>query len=97
MGGDRLDFREEMLRQEGLCSAYAPYPVAEATRTLGAVARGQVTLATFSMWDPVPFFAEFALWMSQGVARQKKARALARDVVAGKVSIPTPHRPLNSD
>lgn len=55
-------------------------PIAEAWRTIAAFAKGQVTLAAFSVRDPLPFFAEFALWAWQGAARQKKARAAARQV-----------------
>lgn len=35
---------------------------------------GKLTSATFDLLDPVPFFAEFALWVSSGISRQKKAK-----------------------
>jgi D-aspartate ligase len=35
---------------------------------------GKLTSATFDFSDPVPFFAEFALWVSSGISRQKKAK-----------------------
>jgi hypothetical protein len=35
---------------------------------------GKLTSATFDFLDPVPFFAEFALWISFGISRQKKAK-----------------------
>ena len=48
--------------------------VAEIKRLLEALYRGKFTSATFSLLDPIPFFAEFALWLSSGVSRQKKAK-----------------------
>ena len=48
--------------------------VAEAKRLVKAMFTGKFTSATFSLRDPVPFFAEFALWISSGVSRQKKAK-----------------------
>ena len=41
---------------------------------LKAFFSGQLSSATFSVRDPLPFFAEFALWISSGISRQKKAR-----------------------
>jgi len=35
----------------------------------------RLTLATFDLWDPIPFFAELGLWAIQGPARRRKARA----------------------
>jgi hypothetical protein len=32
--------------------------------------------------DPVPFFAEFALWISSGVSRQKKAKEFLQPTTA---------------
>jgi D-aspartate ligase len=55
-------------------------PVVEALRTIAAFAKGQVTLAAFSIRDPLPFFAEYVLWVWQGASRQRKARAAARQV-----------------
>jgi predicted ATP-grasp superfamily ATP-dependent carboligase len=46
----------------------------EAMRLVKAMFSGKFTSATFSLLDPVPFFAEFALWISSGVSRQKKAK-----------------------
>lgn len=49
-------------------------PVAEIKKLLGSFYGRKFTSATFSVWDPVPFFAEFALWISSGLSRQKKAK-----------------------
>src|ERR1022692_3111320 len=46
----------------------------EVKRLLSALHTGKLTSATFSFLDPVPFFAEFALWVSSGLSRQKKAK-----------------------
>jgi len=46
---------------------------AEIQRLVKAIRTRNVTLATFNFRDPVPFFAEFALWILSGLARQKKA------------------------
>ena len=35
---------------------------------------GRLTSGTFSLLDPVPFFAEFAFWIPSGLSRQKKAK-----------------------
>jgi predicted ATP-grasp superfamily ATP-dependent carboligase len=48
--------------------------MAEVRRLLKALYSGKLTSATFSLRDPVPFFAEFALWVSSGLSRQKKAK-----------------------
>lgn len=48
--------------------------MAEVNRLMQALFGGKFTSATFSLLDPVPFFAEFALWISSGLSRQKKAR-----------------------
>jgi predicted ATP-grasp superfamily ATP-dependent carboligase len=48
--------------------------MAEVKRLLSALHSGKLTSATFSLLDPVPFFAEFALWVSSGLSRQKKAK-----------------------
>lgn len=45
----------------------------EIQRLLKAIRTRNITLATFDLRDPVPFFAEFALWALSGLARQKKA------------------------
>jgi len=47
---------------------------AELARLVKAVATGKFTLAAFDLLDPVPFFAEFVFWASNGIARQKKAK-----------------------
>jgi D-aspartate ligase len=49
-------------------------PLAELKRVLTALYKCKLTLATFSFLDPIPFFAEFALWVSSGLSRQKKAK-----------------------
>ncbi len=41
---------------------------------LKAASTGKLTSATFDLLDPIPFFAEFALWISSGISRQKKAK-----------------------
>ncbi len=43
-------------------------------RLLTAILSRKFTSATFSLMDPLPFFAEFALWISSGISRQKKAK-----------------------
>ena len=48
--------------------------LAEVKILLKALYGGKFTSATFSLLDPIPFFAEFALWVSSGVSRQKKAK-----------------------
>jgi D-aspartate ligase len=48
--------------------------MAEIRRLLKAVVSGKLTSATFRLTDPVPFFAECALWLSSGLSRQKKAK-----------------------
>ena len=47
---------------------------AELTRLVKAVATGRFTPATFDVLDPVPFYAEFGLWATNGLARQRKAK-----------------------
>jgi len=47
---------------------------AEMKRLLKALSSVKLTSATFSLFDPVPFFAEFVLWASSGVSRQRKAK-----------------------
>jgi D-aspartate ligase len=47
---------------------------AEIRRLMSALYSGKFTSGTFSLLDPVPFFAEFALWISSGLSRQKKAK-----------------------
>lgn len=47
---------------------------AEVKKLLKAFFTRKLTSATFSLLDPVPFFAEFALWVSSGLSRQQKAK-----------------------
>jgi D-aspartate ligase len=47
---------------------------AELKRLWNAIQKGKLTPATFRFLDPVPFFAEFALWILSGLSRQKKAK-----------------------
>jgi D-aspartate ligase len=47
---------------------------AEVRKLIKSMLSRRLTLATFSLLDPIPFFAEFALWISSGVSRQKKAK-----------------------
>jgi len=62
--------------------------MAEIKRLLRAFFRGKLTSATFSLWDPVPFFAEFALFISSGLSRQKKAKKfLQLDQSAGSPEV----------
>jgi D-aspartate ligase len=56
---------------------------AEVARLLKAVFSGRFTSATFSFRDPLPFFAEFALWISSGISRQQKARNFLQNNPAG--------------
>jgi len=54
--------------------------MAEIKRLLKAAVSAKLTLATFRITDPLPFFAECALWLSSGLSRQKKAKTfLASD------------------
>ncbi len=48
---------------------------ADVKRLMTALYSGRFTSATFSVVDPVPFFAELGLWISSGVSRQRKAKA----------------------
>jgi predicted ATP-grasp superfamily ATP-dependent carboligase len=48
--------------------------MAEVKRLLRTLFSRRLTSATFSFTDPVPFVAEFALWISSGLSRQKKAK-----------------------
>ena len=54
--------------------AKSPNRMAEVKRLLKALNRGRLTSGTLSLLDPIPFFAEFALWISSGVSRQRKAK-----------------------
>jgi D-aspartate ligase len=55
--------------------AKSPHRKAEIKRLLRAIWSGTLTSATFDLFDPLPFFAEFGLWASRGFLRQKKAKA----------------------
>jgi predicted ATP-grasp superfamily ATP-dependent carboligase len=79
--------------------------MAEIRRLLKALYRGKFTSATFSLLDPIPFFAEFALWLSSGLSRQKKAKSFLQLSPAGsepgQMAGPTPsdlggHRPADA-
>ncbi len=48
--------------------------LADILGVLKAAVTGKLTSATFDPFDPVPFFAEIALWVSSGMSRQKKAK-----------------------
>jgi len=58
--------------------AKSRYPMAELKRLLKALYSRKITSATFSLLDPVPFVAEFSLWISSGISRQKKAKNFLR-------------------
>jgi D-aspartate ligase len=58
-------------------------PWVEIKALLTAARKGQLTAATFSVRDPVPFLSELALWMSAGVSRQRKARKFVQFDPAG--------------
>jgi D-aspartate ligase len=47
---------------------------ADILKMLKVAFTGKLTSATFDLFDPIPFFAEFALWVSSGIARQRKAK-----------------------
>ena len=61
-----------------LAIAKSPHRAAEIKRLVTAVCSGHLTLAAFDLLDPVPFFAECALWAVHGVTRQQKAKRLQR-------------------
>jgi len=58
-----------------LAIAKSPRRGAEIRALLKAVRERRLTLATFDLWDPIPFFAELGLWVLQGPSRQRKTRA----------------------
>lgn len=66
-----------------LAIAKSPHKAVEFKRLLKGVCRGRLTLAAFDLFDPVPFFAEFALWAVHGSIRQRQAKRTQR------VSCPT--------
>ncbi len=51
---------------------------AEIKALFHALRSSRVTLAGFSLGDPLPFFAEFVLWISSGTSRQKTAKNFLR-------------------
>ena len=55
--------------------AKSPDRSAELKRLVKAILSRKFTSATFSILDPLPFLAEFVLWISSGLSRQKKAKA----------------------
>ena len=57
--------------------------MAEIKRLLKAAVSAKLTLATFRLTDPLPFFAECALWLSSGLSRQKKAKTFLASEPAG--------------
>lgn len=64
--------------------------MAEVKRLLRALLSRRFTSATFSLRDPVPFFAELALWVSSGLSRQKKAKDFLQfDPLASRSVAPT--------
>jgi len=54
---------------------------AEIKALLSAWASGKFTLATFSVLDPLPFFAELFLWATSGISRQRKAQQILQPKV----------------
>ena len=54
--------------------AKSPQPMAELKRLLRVLYSRKITSATFNLLDPLPFFAEFSLWISSGISRQQKAK-----------------------
>ncbi len=48
--------------------------VTELIRLVKATYSTRLTSATFSLVDPIPFLAEFALWIASGISRQRKAK-----------------------
>jgi D-aspartate ligase len=64
-------------------------PVAELKRLLRALYSRKCISATWSLVDPVPFFAEFVLWIVSGISRQKKAKTFLQvenpDVTSGQL------------
>jgi hypothetical protein len=74
--------------------------MAEIKRLLKATVSGKITLATFRLTDPLPFFAECALWLSSGLSRQKKAKTfLASGPADSNVErllseLPSPNSPV---
>jgi predicted ATP-grasp superfamily ATP-dependent carboligase len=56
---------------------------AELSHLLRAVMSRRLTTATFSLLDPLPFFAELVLWLSSGIGRQKKAKGFLQLDPAG--------------
>jgi D-aspartate ligase len=64
--------------------------VGELKRLLSAIRKGQLSLATFRLLDPVPFFAEFALLILSGLSRRKRARGFLHVKAAAANSVPLP-------
>jgi len=65
--------------------ARSPHRLRNVGSVLNAMYRGKLTSATFSLFDPLPFIAEFALWISSGLKRQVRAKKfLQLDAVGSK-------------
>ena len=60
----------------------------ELTRLLKATYSGKLTSATFSLLDPIPFFAEFALWIASGISRQRKAKEFLKSQATASRTVP---------
>jgi D-aspartate ligase len=58
----------------------------EIKKLLGAMQGRKLTFATFSFRDPVPFFAELALWLGAGTSRQQKAKEFLRFQPVGPIA-----------
>lgn len=70
--------------------AKSRHRMVEIKRLLRAVVSRRLTLATFRVTDPLPFFAECALWLSSGLSRQKKAKTFLASEPAASASLHSP-------
>ncbi len=70
---------------DAVAIAKSPQRGAEIQRLVKAMASGKLTSGTFKISDPVPFFAEFVLWISSGLSRQKKAKEFLQVQTDGQV------------
>lgn len=52
----------------------SPNRAGEVKELLLSIRHKKFEFATLSRLDPLPFFAEFVLWLASGISRQKKAR-----------------------
>jgi predicted ATP-grasp superfamily ATP-dependent carboligase len=55
---------------------------AECKELLNAFFAGRLTFASFKLLDPLPFFAEFAMWLKSGASRQQRAKEFLQPAVA---------------